>query len=57
MLQKLPSAAVVICVLRVKVNSLHAFLSSDFFFQNQLFGKSSFTTTVSVSNSLDPDQA
>ena len=57
MLQKLQSAAVVIGVLRVKINSLHAFLSSDFFFQNQLFQKISFINTISVSNSLDPDQA
>ena len=49
-------AAVLIGVLRVKINSLHAFLSSDFF-QNQLFQKRSFMNTIRVSNSLDPDQA
>ena len=36
---------------------LHALLSSADFFQNQLFLKNSFRTTIRESNSLYPDQA
>ena len=33
------------------------FLSYADFFKNQLFSKNSFRNTISVSNSLDPEQA
>ena len=38
------------------LGNLHAFLSSADFFQNEMF-QNSLKNTISVSNSLDPDQA
>ena len=36
---------------------LHAFPSSDFFFSKFKLSKNSFTNTIRMANSLDPDQA
>ena len=36
---------------------MHALLSSTEFFQNHIFPKPSFRTSIRVSDSVDPDQA
>ena len=48
------------CHIVLHINSLHAgkidiFLLSSDFFSKSTFSKNSFTNTIRVSNSLDPD--